>query len=73
MSKDEKLLAKMRTNPRDWRIKELESVAKRFGVDLRTVEFSTRDELVQKLRQAPDGGTQAIVMLTSPITPSLVE
>jgi len=43
------------------------SAAKRFGVDLRTVEFSTRDELVQKLRQAPDGGTQAIVMLTSPI------
>jgi len=43
------------------------TAAKRFGVDLRTVEFSTRDELVQKLRQAPDGGTQAIVMLTSPI------
>jgi len=43
------------------------TAAKRFGVDLRTVEFSTRDELDQKLRQAPDGGTQAIVMLTSPI------
>jgi putative tryptophan/tyrosine transport system substrate-binding protein len=43
------------------------TAAKRFGVDLRTLEFSTRDELVQKLRQAPDGGTQAIVMLTSPI------
>ena len=35
MSKAEKLLAKMRTNPRDWRIEELESVAKRYGVDVR--------------------------------------
>ena len=35
MSKAEKLLAKMRSNPRDWRIEELESIAKRFGVDVR--------------------------------------
>ena len=35
MSKAEKLLAKMRSNPRDWRIEELESVAKRYGVDVR--------------------------------------
>jgi len=35
MSKAEKLLAKMRSNPRDWRIDELEAVAKRFGVDVR--------------------------------------
>jgi len=35
MSKAEKLLAKMRTNPRDWRIEEIESIAKRFGVDVR--------------------------------------
>jgi predicted RNA binding protein YcfA (HicA-like mRNA interferase family) len=35
MSKAEKLLAKMRTNPRDWRIEELESVAQRHGVDVR--------------------------------------
>jgi len=35
MSKAEKLLAKMRRNPRDWRIEELESVAKRYGVDVR--------------------------------------
>jgi putative ABC transport system substrate-binding protein len=41
--------------------------AKRFGVELRVLEFSTRDELVVKLRGAPDGGTQALVMLTSPI------
>lgn len=35
MSKAEKLLAKMRSNPRDWRMEELESVANRFGVDVR--------------------------------------
>ncbi|ADJ29617.1 type II toxin-antitoxin system HicA family toxin [Nitrosococcus watsonii] len=35
MSKAEKLLAKMRTNPRDWRIDELETVAKCFGIDVR--------------------------------------
>ncbi|ABA59195.1 type II toxin-antitoxin system HicA family toxin [Nitrosococcus oceani] len=35
MSKAEKLLAKMRTNPRGWRIDELETVAKRFGIDVR--------------------------------------
>ncbi len=35
MSKAEKLLAKMRTNPRDWRIDELETVAKRFGIGIR--------------------------------------
>ncbi len=35
MSNAEKVLAKMRSNPRDWRIEELESVAKRYGVDVR--------------------------------------
>jgi predicted RNA binding protein YcfA (HicA-like mRNA interferase family) len=35
MSKAEKLLAKMRSNPRDWRIEVLETVANRFGVDVR--------------------------------------
>lgn len=35
MSKTEKLLAKMRTHPRDWRIEELEAVAKRLGVSVR--------------------------------------
>lgn len=35
MSKAEKLLSKMRANPRDWRIEELEAVAKRFGVNVR--------------------------------------
>lgn len=35
MSKAEKLIAKMRANPRDWRIEQLESVTKRFGVEVR--------------------------------------
>ncbi|MGB5732912.1 MAG: type II toxin-antitoxin system HicA family toxin [Thiohalocapsa sp.] len=35
MSKAEKLLAEMRSNPRDWRMEELETVANRFGVDVR--------------------------------------
>ena len=35
MSKAEKLLAKMRANPRDWRIEDLEAVAKRYGIDVR--------------------------------------
>lgn len=35
MTKADKLLAKMRANPRDWRIEEIEAVARRFGVDVR--------------------------------------
>lgn len=35
MSKDGKLLAKMRLNPRDWRIEDLERVAKRHGIEVR--------------------------------------
>lgn len=35
MSKAEKLLAKMRANPRDWRIEDLEAVARRFGIEVR--------------------------------------
>ncbi len=35
MSTHEKLLAKMRNNPRDWRIDDLKSVANRWGIDWR--------------------------------------
>lgn len=35
MSKAEKLLTKMRANPRDWRIEDIEAVAKRHGIDVR--------------------------------------
>ena len=35
MSKAEKLLAKMRRNPRDWRIRDLESLASRHGLEVR--------------------------------------
>ncbi|MBT8420391.1 MAG: type II toxin-antitoxin system HicA family toxin [Gammaproteobacteria bacterium] len=35
MSKTEKLLARMRANPRDWRIEEIETIATRFGIDVK--------------------------------------
>ncbi len=35
MSKAEKLLARMRANPRDWRIEDLEAVAKRLNIQVR--------------------------------------
>ena len=35
MSTHEKILARMRNNPRDWRIEDLKSVANRFGIDCR--------------------------------------
>jgi predicted RNA binding protein YcfA (HicA-like mRNA interferase family) len=35
MSKLEKLVEKMRANPRDWRIESLETIAKRYGIEVR--------------------------------------
>jgi predicted RNA binding protein YcfA (HicA-like mRNA interferase family) len=35
MTKADKLLARMRTNPRGWRIEQLESLAQRFGIQVR--------------------------------------
>ncbi|MCD6297564.1 MAG: type II toxin-antitoxin system HicA family toxin [Deltaproteobacteria bacterium] len=35
MSKIEKLLNKMRNNPRDWQIDTLKDIAKQFGIDWR--------------------------------------
>jgi predicted RNA binding protein YcfA (HicA-like mRNA interferase family) len=35
MTKAEKILEKMRRNPRDWRIEDLESLAARFGLEVR--------------------------------------
>lgn len=35
MSKVEKLLEKMRSNPRDWRIESLEAIAKRYRIEVR--------------------------------------
>lgn len=35
MSKIEKLLQKMRHNPRDWRIEDLKMLAKRYEIDYR--------------------------------------
>ena len=35
VSTHEKILARMRNNPRDWRIDDLKTVANRFGIDWR--------------------------------------
>ncbi|EKD54557.1 MAG: hypothetical protein ACD_60C00070G0007 [uncultured bacterium] len=35
MTHSEKLLNKMRNNPRDWRIEQLETIAKRYGIHVR--------------------------------------
>lgn len=35
MSKAEKLLERMRANPRDWRMESLETIAKRYGIEVR--------------------------------------
>ena len=33
MSKVEKLLARMRNNPRDWQIEDIKAIAARFGLE----------------------------------------
>ncbi len=35
MAKNEKILHKMQSNPKDWRIEQLETVAKQYGVAVR--------------------------------------
>ncbi len=35
MSKADKILFKMRANPRDWRLDTIETVAKRFNINVR--------------------------------------
>lgn len=35
MSQAEKLLRRMRANPRDWRMESLERIARRYGIDVR--------------------------------------
>lgn len=35
MSRIEKILAKMRNNPRDWKIEDVKAIADRFGIDYR--------------------------------------
>ena len=35
MSKIEKILQKMRLNPRDWRIEDIKTIAKRYKIDHR--------------------------------------
>lgn len=35
MTKSEKILNKMKANPKDWRIDQLETIAKQYGVAIR--------------------------------------
>lgn len=35
MAKAEKIFQKMKTNPRDWRIEHLETVAAQYGINIR--------------------------------------
>lgn len=35
MAKAEKIIVRMRNNPRDWRIEDVQSVADRFGMEMR--------------------------------------
>lgn len=35
MTKADKLIARMRNNPRDWRIEDLKALADRYGIDHR--------------------------------------
>lgn len=35
MTKSEKTFVKMKTNPRDWRIEQLETIANQYGVTVR--------------------------------------
>lgn len=35
MTKAEKTLASLRSNPRDWKIEQLENLAKRYGIEVR--------------------------------------
>ncbi|MBS0289278.1 MAG: type II toxin-antitoxin system HicA family toxin [Proteobacteria bacterium] len=35
MSRIEKLIAKMRNNPRDWQIEDIKAIAERFGIEYR--------------------------------------
>jgi hypothetical protein len=35
MSKIDKLLTKMRNNPRDWKIEDIKAIADRFGIEYR--------------------------------------
>ena len=53
MTSEEKILQKMRNNPRDWRIEELETLAKTYGITVRKSGGShvvfTHPEWVQML------------------------
>lgn len=52
MTRADKILARMRRNPRDWRIEELESMAVRLGITVRKpagshVIFQHHDSVIE--------------------------
>jgi hypothetical protein len=58
MSKAEKLLQKMRQNPRDWRIEDLKQISERYSIDYRqlggshvTFRFSDKQKLTVPARK----------------------
>lgn len=58
MSKIDKLLEKMRQNPRDWRIEDFKAVAERFNIDHRqpggshvTFRFPNKEKLTVPARK----------------------
>nr|VFK23338.1 MAG: YcfA-like protein [Candidatus Kentron sp. LFY] len=63
MSKAEKLLARMRANPRGWRIEELETIATRFRIDVRKTGGSHFVFL------HPDAGLAVTIPFKRPIKP----
>jgi len=52
----------------NWQLRAAQSAARRFGLELYTIEVHSSDELGGAVRKALDVGVKAIVMLSSPIT-----
>jgi hypothetical protein len=66
MTKVEKLLARMRSNPRDWHIEDLKSLAQRFNVDWRQPGTS-------HVTFSADGHTPVTIPAHKPVKPIYVK
>ncbi len=66
MSKFDKLIIKMRSNPRDWRIDDLKAIAERLGIDYRQPGTS---HVTFRLKS----GSKITVPAHKPIKPVYVE
>ena len=67
MSKAGKLLAKMRANPRDWRMESIEAVAKRYDISVRKTGGS------HFVFTHPDSELALTIPSTRPIKPIYVQ